>query len=262
MSLLETVDWDDIRESSSGHFCFLDSEKSPTPEDQVKIVRDLGEVLPDYDVAQYFGSQPTIFDDYDHLTVAIDEQSSGVVGLVACRWMSVDQDPFLYIWTAMLGHAWQRSGLFMQMVTSHLENIDSIRGIPTTVATKTYNPAVYSILRRVSSLVEGATLYPEIPQTQQPQAMESTARRVAEVVCPSLAIEFDVGRVVGGQGVLAPDFFPGMPFSTDPDVHDHFAKCVTRDDQILCVLDLSPRARSQLVGVISDRLASAGTGKP
>lgn len=222
------------------------SECSPglCSETQASIIRELNAVMPRFDVAQYFGSQPTIFSDYDHLVVAVNEQSE-VVGMIGARWLKMGEEPFFYLWTAMVGDQFRSTPLFRCIVAELFVQTSARRGFPSLIVTKTYNPVVYNIIYRLTRGMDDTELYPNVdgPQSETSRAL---ALRIASSVCPSLPFEVETGRVVGGQAVLAPNFFPEMQASKNSDVFGYFERLLTRDDQILCVVQLGKEGRSRL----------------
>ncbi|MER0986946.1 hypothetical protein ACTX06_18970 [Pseudomonas aeruginosa] len=50
-----------------------------------KIVADLQEGMPQFDVLQYFGNQPDIFETYDHLVLATDPEGERIIGILGAK---------------------------------------------------------------------------------------------------------------------------------------------------------------------------------
>lgn len=215
-----------------------------------RIVADLRRVMPDYGVAQYFGSQPGIFKSYDHLAITINRQTGGVVGLIGSKWLKFhDERPFLYIWTAMIGNEYRGSDLFPTLVQLHFASIRAIEGrLPEVIATKTYNPAVYGLIKKIFLRADGVTLYPELESAAvSAPHLRQLACDVASVVAPTLPFDPETSVVKGGQAVLAPDYFPYMQKTSRAAVWDHFQKHVAREDQILCAIHIPPQSADALV---------------
>ena len=215
-----------------------------------RIVADLRRVMPDHGVAQYFASQPGIFKSYDHLAITIDRQNGDVVGLIGSKWLKFhDGRPFLYIWTAMIGNAYRGSDLFAALVQLHFASIRAIEGgLPEVIATKTYNPAVYGLVKKIFLRAEGVALYPELESAEVPAPhLRRLACDVASVVAPKLPFDPETSVVKGGQAVLAPDYFPCMQKTSRTAVWDHFQKYLAREDQVLCAIHIPTQSAEALV---------------
>jgi catechol 2,3-dioxygenase-like lactoylglutathione lyase family enzyme len=80
-------------------------------------------------------------------------------------------------------------------------------------------------------------------------------------VCRTLQLEVGSGKIVGGQAVLAPDFFPEMQRPDDVEVSRHFEQHLTRDDQILCVAILSDEAARRIEEKLAHSAAPSAAEK-
>jgi hypothetical protein len=216
-----------------------------------KIIEDLQRVLPNFGVKQYFGSQPGIFPSYDHSALAFDEEGC-CVGQLSSRWLEREGLRFLYLWTAMIATTERRSGLFKTLVSKHFAGVVAdTKDFPTLVVTKTYNPVVYSMLLRLLDPLDGIHLYPTLESPTQDPELQGLAKRLAKGLCPDLEYRPAESVVVGGQGVLAPDYFPEMQKSDIPAVWSHFQKHVGRLDQLLCVVHVEAKAKALLQQVLA-----------
>jgi hypothetical protein len=223
-----------------------------TPETGARIVEDLQAGMPDFNVRQYFGTQPTIFEDYDHLALAEERQTGRVVGLLGSRWLRGPEIESLYLWTAMVVDDHRRSPLFRRLSQFFFEQVceNEAEKVPSVISTKSYNPVVYKLLRSFFAGIEGVRLYPEIPGPEQKADLVEVARAVARTISPTLVLIERTGVVPGGQAMVAPDFFPRMDRSTDDAVNDHFAANLSRADQVLCVLTIAPHAKATVLETI------------
>jgi hypothetical protein len=205
---------------------YSDCNSEIAPEEKSHIIADLDESLPGYDVQQYFGTQPNIFRDYDHLVVARDS-TGNTVGLLGSKWFSSAELTYLYLWTAMIAEGARKSGLLTSIFLWELSKVVKEKTTPPLIATKTYNPIVYKAMNALHHLIAGSRFYPTINGSSQD----------------------DTAVVVGGQGVLAPNFFPELPSSRDPKVDSYFESNLTRNDQILMIVDI-PTSSYQAVDVL------------
>ncbi|HEV7372187.1 hypothetical protein [Arenibaculum sp.] len=223
---------------------FTRKDRAFTPEMGARVVEDLQAGMPDFNVRQYFGTQPTIFEDYDHLGLATDRADGRVLGLLASRWLRKPGVDSLYIWTAMVAGSHRQGALFKRLTRFFFERIceDDPRNLPDVVSSKTYNPVFYKLLQGMFPRIDGVRLYPEIPGPQDP-ALAELAGRIARALNPNLVLVEDTGAVLGGQAMVAPDFFPRMDRSPDERVNAHFAANLTRADQVLCVVTIEPDAK-------------------
>jgi hypothetical protein len=232
--------WKDQLSVKEFTLLYSDCNTEIVPEEKSKIIADLDESLPGYDVQQYFGSQPNIFRDYDHLTVARDSISGNTVGLLGSKWFSSPELTYLYLWTAMIGEGARKSGLLTSIFLWQLSKVVQEKTTPPLIATKTYNPIVYKAMNALHHLIAGSRFYPAINGSNQDPELVGRAKQVVALLCPKLEVKYDTGVVVGGQGVLAPNFFPELPSSRDPIVDSYFDSNLTRNDQILMIVDIPP----------------------
>jgi hypothetical protein len=220
-----------------------------------QVTEDLALGLPEFNVRQYFGSQPTIFVDYDYVVTAYAEGSGRAIGLLGARWLGQGDCRFLYLWTAMIADAYRNSLLFNRMLKSFFLHVTAgdENGLPSMIVTKTYNPVVYGIFKSFSQAVSGLQIYPQIPDVGQTLEMRSVAEKVAHGISPLLQLDPETGVIRGGQAMVAPDFFPRMEMSSDSDVNAHFQSHLTRADQILCILRMSPDIKAHAYAAIKGR---------
>lgn len=208
------------------------------------VIEELAAGLPEFNVAQYFGSQPTIFKDYDYLVLAHADREGPAIGLLGARWLGPENEKFLYLWTAMVADSYRQTMLFHRMLQFFFEQVFAQpEDVPDLIVTKTYNPVVYAIFKSFSQSLAGVQVYPSIPAEQQDAAMVDLAVRIACGISTRLALEPDTAVVRGGQAMVAPDFFPRMDQSKDAAVNEHFARHLSRADQILCVLRIPAAAK-------------------
>lgn len=219
------------------------------------VTAGLAEGLPEFNVAQYFSTQPTIFVDYDHLITAYDPASGRAIGLLGARWLGNADVRFLYLWTAMIADAYRGSALFNRIVAYFFEKVaeHSADGeLPELIVTKTYNPVVYSIFKSFAQAAPGVIdVYPQLPAEAQGEELVHLAQRIATAISPKLVLLPETGVVLGGQAMVAPDFFPRMEESKDPAVNRHFQSHLTRSDQILCVLRIGGQMRKAALQLVT-----------
>ena len=228
---------------------YSDCKNAISAEESTKIIADLDDSLPGYDVKEYFGSQPNIFRDYDHLTIARDSATGGTVGLLGSKWFSSSDVTYLYLWTAMVAERVRKSSLLSSLFLWELDKAVKERTAPPMIATKTYNPIVYKAMNALHRLIPGSRFYPTIEDSSQNPEMVALAKQVVGLLCPKLEVRYDTAVVVGGQGVLAPNFFPELPSSRDPAVDKFFERNLTRDDQILMIVEI-PRSSHEALSVL------------
>ena len=232
--------WKDQLNVKGFTLLYSDCNSEISPEEKSQIIADLDDTLPGYDVQQYFGSQPNIFRDYDHLVIARDSASGKTVGLLGSKWFSSGELTYLYLWTAMIAESARKSSLLTSLFLWMLSKAVGERRTPPLIATKTYNPIVYKAMNTLHRLISGSRFYPTIDGSSQNPEMVDRAKQVVAVLCPALEVKYDTAVVVGGQGVLAPNFFPELPSSRDPKVDSFFERNLTRNDQILMIVDIPP----------------------
>jgi|GEM_PF-1077978 len=219
---------------------YSDCNSEISPEEKNQIISDLDDSLPGYDVQQYFGSQPNIFRDYDHLTIARHSINGNTVGLLGSKWFSSPELTYLYLWTAMIAESARKSSLLTSLFLWELSKAVKERATPPLIATKTYNPIVYKAMNALHRLIAGSRFYPAVDGSSQNPEMIERAKQVVSVLCPKLEVKYDTAVVVGGQGVLAPNFFPELPSSRDRIVDSFFERNLTRNDQILMIVEIPP----------------------
>jgi hypothetical protein len=214
------------------------------------VAADLAHGMPAFNVAQYFGSQPTIFADYDHVVTARSVETGRIVSLIGARWLGTEELRFLYLWTAMVADDYRATGVFRRSLAHFFERVAASTaglGMPALIVTKTYNPVVYKIFSMFAAGARNVELYPMIPATEQPPYMTDLARRVAHAISPKLQLVTESGVVRGGQAMVAPDFFPLMEQSKDAHVNAHFERHLSRSDQILCIARIPDTARAEVL---------------
>ena len=231
--------WKDRVEIKDYTLLYSDCKNAIDPKEAAKIIGDLDDSMPGYDVKQYFGSQPNIFRDYDHLTIARDTNTSATNGLLGSKWFHSSDITYLYLWTAMLAERARKTTLLRSIFFSQLYKAVKEKSVPPMIVTKTYNPVVFGAMAMLSSMIPGARFYPAVDQPHQDPEMVDLAKKVVALLCPKLEVKFDKAVVVGGQAVLAPNFFPNLPPCGSPKVDELFAN-LTRSDQILMILEIPP----------------------
>jgi len=231
------------------------TKKNPIGVEHGKIVTaDLSYGMPEFDVEQYFGTQPTIYDDYDHAVIAIDRRTDKVVGLLGGCWLGNARIDFFYLWTMMVADDYRHTKVAKSVLAYFFERISSAeneKDFPNYIVTKTYNPIVYSLLKIFSKPELGLTLYPTIPAEQQDDHQVFMANEIVQAISADLDFYPESGRVKGGQAMVAPNFFPRMEESRSDYVNRHFQLHLTRSDQILCVLTIPERARDFALSIIT-----------
>ncbi len=208
-----------------------------------KIVADLQEGMPQFDVLQYFGNQPDIFETYDHLVLATDPEGERIIGILGAKDFVRGSTRFLYLWTAMVVDRYHRTSLFKRINQFFLRQVSERNGgLPPLIVAKTYNPVVYNMFRALSARIPGATLYPDLEAPRQSPDMVDLALDVVGTLSANLRLDAETGLIPGGQRSVAPDFFPRMAMSSHARTNDHFVAHVGSSDQILCMVRLAPGA--------------------
>lgn len=208
-----------------------------------KIVADLQEGMPQFDVLQYFGNQPDIFETYDHLVLATDPEGERIIGILGAKDFVRGSTRFLYLWTAMVVDRYHRTSLFKRINQFFLRQVSERNGgLPPLIVAKTYNPVVYNMFRALSARIPGATLYPDLEAPRQSPDMVDLALDVVGTLSANLRLDAEAGLIPGGQRSVAPDFFPRMAMSSHARTNDHFVAHVGSSDQILCMVRLAPGA--------------------
>lgn len=220
-----------------------------------KIVGDLSRGMPGFDVEEYFGNQPTVFSDYDFLTIARESQENVAIGLIGARWLQAGERRILYLWTAMLADAYRSTKLYPRMTSltmaAVLRENDGL--LPELIVTKTYNPRVFALLRKYFERAPGASVYPRIPGPQSVEAA-TVAGAVAAALWPAMPFDAETAVLRGGQAAVSPNFFPLMERCGQQAIDTHFASSLTRNDQVVCLVQV-PEAASRH---ISSALLRAG----
>lgn len=211
-----------------------------------RIVRDLSRGMPDFDVTEYFGNQPTVFADYDFLTLAFDRENRAI-GMVGARWMSAGERRILYLWTAMLADAYRSTRLYSRMTGQMISTILRENGgiLPEFIVTKTYNPRVFALLNKYFGRVPGISVYPRIPGAQAGD-MAAAAQQIAAALWPAMPFDAQTAVLRGGQAAVSPNFFPMMEECRQPAIDAHFSSLLTRSDQIVCIIRV-PESASRLI---------------
>jgi hypothetical protein len=215
-----------------------------------RLIRDLADGMPGYDPAQYFATQPGIFNKYQHLVVAKTRHDGRVKGLLGARWFENSDLRFLYLWTGMVTTDTPQCGLMTNMFGRLMSAILKQHSMPQAITAKTFSPLWYKVMSKITASIPGAALYPVIG-TEQPPDLVKIAAEVHRQVTPTLPMEFDVGVVRGAQAVVGPDFFPReRPLSGTAILDNFFASNLSRDDQVLTCIDLSSVATNTLADAI------------
>lgn len=235
--------WKTQRALSHAILCYSDRSTPLSPARATKIIEDLANALPRHDVQQYFASQPDMFSNYDHLTVAYDTTGTTAIGLLVTKWFEARSFAYLYVWTTMVAERAQRTNLLSSLFLWQLAGAVTERRAPPVIAAKTYSPVAFNAMRALHRLLPGSELYPQMSALQPADATRAAAMEVAAVLCPHLTVDLDRAVVIGGQG-LAANFFPEMPMSGDVAVDEFFAERLTPSDQVLVVLDLRAAANA------------------
>ncbi|MDF5797516.1 hypothetical protein P4203_27900 [Pseudomonas aeruginosa] len=120
-----------------------------------KIVADLQEGMPQFDVLQYFGNQPDIFETYDHLVLATDPEGERIIGILGAKDFVRGSTRFLYLWTAMVVDRYHRTSLFKRINQFFLRQVSERNGgLPPLIVAKTYNPVVYNMFRALGARIQ------------------------------------------------------------------------------------------------------------
>lgn len=211
-----------------------------------KVVSDLAHGMPGFDVAEYFGNQPTVFADYDFLTLAFDNGGTAI-GMVGARWLSAGKRRILYLWTAMLADAYRSTKLYSRMTEQMILTVLRENGglLPEFIVTKTYNPRVFALLKKYFGRVPGTSVYPRIPGAQADD-MGAVANEIAASLWPAMPFDARTAVLRGGQASVSPNFFPRMEECRQPAVDTHFASHLTRSDQIVCIIHV-PESASNFI---------------
>lgn len=217
-----------------------------------RLIADLEEAMPGYNPPQYFASQPGIFRNYAHLVTVSERDSGRAVGLLGTRWFKDDDLTFLYLWTGMVAERAQKQKLLQRMFFFLLDKALESNRFPRAIAAKTYSPLWYKVMQRLTEAFAGARLYPVLNGTGQDADMVELARQVHRQLTPTLTMRADLGVILGAQAVVGPDFFPPVqPRCGDRTIDSHFQAHVTREDQVLTVIDTSRTPREAVDAVLA-----------
>ena len=246
----ETAYW--LSHEVRGNLDFIYSEgRGHLPAAEMdRLIQDLADGMPGYDPAQYFATQPGIFNRYEHLVIAKTPHDGCVKGLLGARWFENRELRFLYLWTGMVATNTQKRGLTTNMFGHLMWAILMQHPMPQVIAAKTFSPLWYKVMSKIAASIPGAALYPVVGTEQAPELVKMAAK-VHRQVTPTLPMEFDVGVVRGAQAVVGPDFFPReRPLSGTASLDTFFGSNLSRDDQVLTCIDLSSVSTSMLASAI------------
>ncbi len=84
--------------------------------------------MPQFDVLQYFGNQPDIFETYDHLVLATDPEGERIIGILGAKDFVRGSTRFLYLWTAMVVDRYHRTSLFKRINQFFLRQVSERNG--------------------------------------------------------------------------------------------------------------------------------------
>ena len=163
--------------------------------------------MPQFDVLQYFGNQPDIFETYDHLVLATDPEGERIIGILGAKDFVRGSTRFLYLWTAMVVDRYHRTSLFKRINQFFLRQVSERNGglPPLIVARPTTRWS--TTCSAPSARGSGATLYPDLEAPRQSPDMVDLARDVVGTLSANLRLDAETGLIPGGQRSVAPDFF-------------------------------------------------------
>ena len=248
--------WKDRITADDYTLLYSDCREDLPLDEAERIVSNFQEGLPGNNVRGYFTNQPTIFRDYDHLTIARDPESNNTIGLLGSKWFSSPEYTFLYLWTAISVHRVRRKGLLNTMFLWQLEKAVDERGVPPVIATKTTNPIVFKAIRSFHSLVPGSRLYPNIDGSSQERELVTQAHQVVALLCPTLEVKYDTAVIIKGMSTIAANFFPELPTSGDTVIDEYFRTNLTPDDQVLMLVVLPPAAHRSIYALLAHARSS------
>jgi len=243
--------WKDRIAADDYTLLYSNCEEDIPPDERERIINDFHEGMPDNNIREYFTNQPTIFRDYNHLTIARDPESDATIGLLGSKWFSSPDITFLYLWTAISVHRARRKGLLNTMFLWQLEKAIAERGVPAVIVTKTTNPIVFKAIRSFHSFVPGSRLYPNINGSSQEAELVTQAHNVVALLCPTLDVNYDTGMILKGMSTLAVNFYPELPASGDPVIDEYFRKNLTPDDQVLMLVDIPPAVHRSIHALLA-----------
>lgn len=217
-----------------------------------RIVGDLSRGMPGFDVAEYFGNQPTVFADYDFLTIAREHPDDTAIGLIGARWLQAGPHRILYLWTAMLADTYRATRLYARMTGLTMAAVLRENGgaLPGLIVTKTYNPRVFALLRKYFERAPDASVYPRLPGPQSSEAA-ALAGTIASALWPALPFDAETAVLRGGQAAVSPNFFPLMERCGQAAVDAHFAANLTRSDQIVCLMQVPEPASRHIAAMLA-----------
>lgn len=227
-----------------------------------KVVADLKKNMPDYGIEQYFTTQAHIFEQADHMAMAVDRKTEEFVSMYAGRWFEHRDIKFLYIWTAMIGNAYRGSRLYAYTRSVFYNGLGrSSFPFPQLLAMKTYNPRIYNAIWSTYGRSEGVAVYPNLYDIAHPHPrLRALAGELAALICPNEPYVEELSILRGAQAAVAPDYHPYMQKSDDAVVWDFFSRNLTRADQILCLVDVPENAREALLEKNGWNIADRVTG--
>jgi hypothetical protein len=107
-------------------------------------------------------------------------------------------------------------------------------------------------MKRIADFLPGSELYPLVGDEPQGPNMVALTRKTHQLLCPTLTLRESVGVILGGQAVVGPGFFPSArPCSGDNLLDGYFVRNVTRDDQVLTVIDVSRTSHGEVLEALS-----------
>lgn len=248
--------WKDRIATDEYTLLYSDCEEDIPPDEAERIVNDFHEGMPDNNIREYFINQPTIFRDYNHLTIARDPETDSTIGLLGSKWFSSPDVTFLYLWTAISVHRVRRKGLLNTLFLWQLEKSIAEKGVPAVIVTKTTNPIVFKAIRSFHSFVPGSRLYPNIDGSGQDAELVTQAHNVVALLCPTLEVKYDTGMILKGMSTLAVNFYPELPTSGDPVIDEYFRKNLTPDDQVLMLVDIPPAVHRSIHALLAHARSS------
>ena len=256
--------WDLHWTTNDFHFLYRHGGKVYPTSLKQKVIADLKKNMPDYGIEQYFATQAHIFEQADHMAMAVDRKTDEFVSMYAGRWFEQQDIRFLYIWTAMVGNAYRGRRVYTSTRSVFYNGVCRSRfPFPQLVAMKTYSPLIYTAYAAFSR-VQGVTVYPNLYDMAHPRPeLRALAGKVAALLCPKQPYDENLSILRGAQAAVAPDYHPYMQKTDNAVIWEFFAHNLTRADQVLCLVDIPEHAREALLERngwnIADRL---GDGDP
>lgn len=202
------------------------------------LIAGLTRAMPRLRIAAYFEVRRSTLPASDHLTVAVARTRPELIGFLSSRWFNAEAGggSFLHASILLISDQYQRTLLFKHLWRLHLEQmVKGPHGLPSIVALKTYNPAVYNVLSGFTRL-NGVRLYPRIDIVGQDAFMKRLAASIHERIAAGLEFDCETG-VIRGAG-NPPDFYPELPDHRRRDICDYFQRNLRAGDRLLCILTL------------------------